>query len=101
MAALFTAFDMPNYQKLIPQHIVDMLTIPKSILSNLSHGGFTVSISVMEGMTLSRLRHSRESLKELDLRTEKWRRSGEVVIPMHVSRRNLWVCLKLEPIEFS
>ena len=28
MAALFTAFDRPNYQKLIPQHIVDMPTIP-------------------------------------------------------------------------
>ena len=35
MAALFTAFDRPNYQKLIPQHIVDMLTIPKEVLSNL------------------------------------------------------------------
>ena len=45
MAALFTAFDRPNYQKLIPQHIVDMLTIPKAILSHLSHGGFTVSIT--------------------------------------------------------
>ena len=44
MAALFTAFDRPNYQKLIPQHIVNMLTIPKEILSHLSLGGFTVSI---------------------------------------------------------
>ena len=44
MAALFTAFDRPNYQKLIPQHIVDMLTIPKEVLSNLQQGGFTVSI---------------------------------------------------------
>ena len=44
MAALFTAFDRPNYQKLIPQHIVDMLTIPEDLLSKLSHGGFTVSI---------------------------------------------------------
>ena len=44
MAALFTAFDRPNYQKLIPQHIVNMLTIPKEILSHLSQGGFTVSI---------------------------------------------------------
>ena len=44
MAALFTAFDRPHYQKLIPQHIVDMLTIPEEILSHLSKGGFTVSI---------------------------------------------------------
>ena len=44
MAALFTAFDRPNYQKLIPQHIVDMLTIPDRLLSHLRQGGFTVSI---------------------------------------------------------
>ena len=35
MAAMFTAFDRSNYQKLIPQHIVNMLTLPKEILSNL------------------------------------------------------------------
>lgn len=45
MAVLFTAFDRPNYQKLIPQHIVDMLTIPEEILSHLSKGGLTVSIN--------------------------------------------------------
>ena len=44
MAVLFTAFDRPNYQKLIPQHIVDLLTIPNDLLSQLGHGGFTVSI---------------------------------------------------------
>ena len=43
MAALFTAFDRPKYQKLIPQHIVDLLTIPE-VLSHLKKGGFTVSI---------------------------------------------------------
>ena len=45
IAALFTAFDWPNYQKLIPQHIVDMLTIPKTILSHLTQSSFTVSIT--------------------------------------------------------
>ena len=44
MAALFTAFDRPNYQKLIPQHTVDLLTIPKEVLCHLEKGGFTVSI---------------------------------------------------------
>lgn len=44
MAALFTAFDRPKYQKLIPQHIVDMLTIPAEVLAHLKQGGFTVSI---------------------------------------------------------
>ena len=43
MAALFTAFDRPKYQKLIPQHIVDLLTISE-VLSHLKKGGFTVSI---------------------------------------------------------
>lgn len=45
MAALFTAFDRPKYQKLIPQHLVDMLTIPEEVLSNLKKGGFTVSVT--------------------------------------------------------
>ena len=43
MHALFTAFDRPKYQKLIPQHTVDLLTIPE-VLSHLKKGGFTVSI---------------------------------------------------------
>ena len=44
MAALFSAFDRQKYQKLIPQHITDLLTIPKDDLSKLESGGFTVSI---------------------------------------------------------
>ena len=44
MAALFTAFDRHNYQKLIPRHLLDMLTIPEEVLSNLKQGGFSVSI---------------------------------------------------------
>ena len=44
MAALFTAFDRPNYLKLIPQHIVDVLALPYEILSELTEGGFTLSI---------------------------------------------------------
>ena len=45
MATLFTAFDRQEYQKLIPQHILDMLTIPTDVLSKLESGGFTVSLS--------------------------------------------------------
>ena len=41
MAALFTAFDRPNYQKLIPQHL---LMILEEVLCHLKKGGFTVSI---------------------------------------------------------
>ena len=44
MAPLFTAFDRPNYSKLIPRHIHDILTISKDIISLLSRGGFVVSI---------------------------------------------------------
>ena len=44
MAALFTAFDRAKYQKLVGQHIVDMLTFPDEVLNQLCHGGFTVSI---------------------------------------------------------
>lgn len=32
MAALFAAFDRPKYQKLIPQHIKDMVYLPKDVL---------------------------------------------------------------------
>ena len=44
MAALFTAFDRPKYQKLIPMHIRDMVNLPKNVLTNLQKGGFTVSL---------------------------------------------------------
>lgn len=44
MATLFAAFDRPNYQKLIPEHIVDMLSISKEVLSYLKNGAFTVTI---------------------------------------------------------
>lgn len=45
MAALFSAFDRQNYQKLIPQHLADLLAIPKDFLSHLESGGFTVSLT--------------------------------------------------------
>ena len=44
MAPLFTAFDRPKYQKLIPQHIRDLFNLPKDVLANLEKGGFTVSL---------------------------------------------------------
>ena len=44
MAAVFTAYDRPNYQKLIAQHINDLLTMPREIIEQLCSGGFTVSI---------------------------------------------------------
>ena len=44
MAALFTAFDHPNYQKLISQHLVDIHAMPASILTMFQQGAFVVSI---------------------------------------------------------
>ena len=44
MSALFTAYDRQKYQKLVPQHIVDLLTIPNDVLSHLEQGGFTISL---------------------------------------------------------
>ena len=43
MAAIFTAFDRPNYTKIIPQHIKDMFNLPEDVLANLEKG-FTVSL---------------------------------------------------------
>ena len=45
MAALFTAFDRPNYQKLISDHIVDIATMPPCVLAQLKNGGWTVSLT--------------------------------------------------------
>ena len=47
MAANFTAFDHPIYQKLITNHIQDVLHMPCELLECLKTGGFTVSIQVI------------------------------------------------------
>lgn len=45
LVCLFHAFDRQNYQRLIPYHLVDLLTFPDSVLDHLSSGCFSVSIS--------------------------------------------------------
>ncbi len=45
MAALFTAFDRPTYQKLIAKHIADVHDLPEPVLKALRSGGFSVSIT--------------------------------------------------------
>ncbi len=47
MAALFTAFHRQKYQKLIPQHILDMLTIPTDVLSELESGDLQKALVVI------------------------------------------------------
>ena len=45
MAANFTAFDHPTYQRLISKHIVDVHRMPPALLEYLQKGGFALSIS--------------------------------------------------------
>ena len=45
MAADFTVFDHPIYQKLITQHIVDIMNMPAELLQYFENGGFVLSIS--------------------------------------------------------
>ena len=45
MAAAFTAFDRTHYQKLIPQHLCDILRAPPEFLDHLKSGWFAVSLS--------------------------------------------------------
>ena len=45
MAAIFTAFDHPNYQRLISQHLADIPTTPAPIIAMFKQGAFVVSLS--------------------------------------------------------
>ena len=44
MAAIFTAFDHQTYQKLISNHISDLLSLPPSISVMFQQGAFVVNI---------------------------------------------------------
>ena len=45
MAPTFTAFDHPTYQKLISQHLADLLSMPAPIITMFEQGAFVVSTS--------------------------------------------------------
>ena len=45
VAADFTAFDHLIYQKLISQHIVDVLNMPADLVKYFENGSFVLSIS--------------------------------------------------------
>ena len=53
MAALFFAFNRPHYQKLIVQHLSDMLVMPKEILKDLQSGKFVASLSGRPGHSVA------------------------------------------------
>lgn len=48
MAPVFTAFDHSTYQKVISQHITDVLVMPQPILTMFQQGAFVVSLSGKE-----------------------------------------------------
>ena len=48
MASVFHAFDRPIYQRLIPQHLMDLARMPQSVLQHLVQGGFSVRLSATE-----------------------------------------------------
>lgn len=48
MAPVFTAFDHPTYQKLISNHLSDLVNLPASIQLMLAQGAFVVNISGRE-----------------------------------------------------
>ena len=48
MAPIFTVFDHPTYQKLISNHIADLLDLPESTMLMLSQGAFVVNIGGRE-----------------------------------------------------
>ena len=49
MAAVFTAFDGPIYQRLIPQHLADLLCFPTPLLKHLKSGAFSKRITRSNG----------------------------------------------------
>ena len=49
VAAVFSAFDRPIYQRLIPQHLADLLCYPTAVMQHLQKGAFTVHITEGNG----------------------------------------------------
>ena len=49
MAAVFSAFDRPIYQRIIPQHLADVLCFPASVLQHLKNGAISVHLTKGSG----------------------------------------------------
>ena len=49
MAAVFSAFDRPIYQRLVPQHLADLLGFPAPVLEYLKKGAFSVRLTKSNG----------------------------------------------------
>lgn len=48
LVPVFSAFDRPIYQELIPRHLHDVLTMPSNVLHHLQKGSFSVRFSPSE-----------------------------------------------------
>ncbi len=48
LAAVYSAFDRPTYQELIPRHLKDLLTMPSNVLHHLQKRSFSVCLSPTE-----------------------------------------------------
>ena len=46
---MFSALDRPIYQRLIPQHLADLLCFPKEVMQHVKNGAFTVHLSEGNG----------------------------------------------------
>ena len=49
MAAVFSALNRPIYQRLIPQHLADLLCFPTPVMEHLQKGAFTVHLTEGNG----------------------------------------------------
>ena len=52
MAAVFSAFDRPIYQRLVPQHLADLLYFPAPILQHLQKGAISVRLTKSKGLAV-------------------------------------------------
>ena len=76
MAPLFAAFDRTHYQKIIPQHLSELLLMPKEVIDFFECGGFVCSVSgrYMHSVALD---EAHEMLVNKDLKTTVVRPSKE------------------------
>lgn len=54
MAAVFSAFDRPIYQRLVPQHLADMLCFPPTVLHLTRTTGHAVALDELHKMKINR-----------------------------------------------
>ena len=76
MAALLFAFNRPHYQKLIVQHLSNLLVMPKELLKHLQSGKFVASLSGRPGHSVG-IDEAHEMIINKDLKSAVVRPSTE------------------------